>query len=548
MTEIESARYEYSPEERPAIPGSPGSPARSARARVVNALVAVALAVSATFGNALVNVNATALGGALGLYSTQVSWLPAVYVATLASANLVLVKSRAQWGIPAVTHVVLWTYLTAGLWQLAFPGFAAAIAMHAANGFAAGAVITLAIYHLMQVFPGKLRPIALVAGMGLVQMGVPLARLVPVEMLALDQWRGLCLIECAVALGLLALTTLVPLPRSEHSRSFEPLDFVTVALLLPAYLLFSGVLAQGRLQWWTDAPWMGSALIYGVLLLAVGVAIETRRERPLLQLRWLRTRDILRFAAVAVFVRLALAEQTYAAVGLLTSGGLNNDQLHMLFLVVILAMLAGLVCAILTLSERRLPYQVAAAALLIAWGAWLDSGSSNLTRPGQLLFSQALIGFGTTLFIGPALLYGMIRMFAKGADHLVTFVVLFSTTQNFGGLAGSALLGTWQIEATRFHATTLAERALTTDPAVAERIFMGTASLSAALVDPSARAAQGAGLLGRSITREAAVLAFVDIFQVLCAAGLLIAAYVLAVALYKDYRRRNAALGGVAHV
>lgn len=121
MTEIESARYEYSPEERPAIPGSPGLPARSARARVVNALVAVALAVSATFGNALVNVNATALGGALGLYSAQVSWLPAVYVATLASANLVLVKSRAQWGIPAVTHVVLWTYLTAGLWQLAFP-------------------------------------------------------------------------------------------------------------------------------------------------------------------------------------------------------------------------------------------------------------------------------------------------------------------------------------------------------------------------------------------------------------------------------------------
>ena len=52
---------------------------------------------------------------------------------------------------------------------------------------------------------------------------------------------------------------------------------------------------------------------------------------------------ILRFAAVALLVRMALAEQTYGSVGLLASSGLNNEQLRTLFLIVLGAMLLGIV-------------------------------------------------------------------------------------------------------------------------------------------------------------------------------------------------------------
>ena len=92
----------------------------------------------------------------------------------------------------------------------------------------------------------------------------------------------------------------------------------------------------------------------------------------------------MRFGAVALFVRLALAEQTYGAVGLLTSGGLTNDQLRTLFALVAVAMLAGILAAALTLSERRIPWQVMIAALVIALGAWIDTDATNLTRPPQL--------------------------------------------------------------------------------------------------------------------------------------------------------------------
>ena len=64
-------------------------------------------------------------------------------------------------------------------------------------------------------------------------------------------------------------------------------------------------------------------------------AVERRRLQPLLLTQWIGSRAILRYLAIALLVRFALAEQTYGAVGLLTATGLNNDQLRGLFTVVL---------------------------------------------------------------------------------------------------------------------------------------------------------------------------------------------------------------------
>ena len=69
----------------------------------------------------------------------------------------------------------------------------------------AAGLITLTIYYLVEAFPRRHRPLAPVVGVGLAQLGAPLARVMPVEFLATDHWRGLHLIELATALGLLAL-------------------------------------------------------------------------------------------------------------------------------------------------------------------------------------------------------------------------------------------------------------------------------------------------------------------------------------------------------
>lgn len=531
--------YVYTPEERPTFPGSPGILIHTAPRRAAYGAVAVLVAVSATFGNALVNVNVGNAAGSLGLYVAEASVLPAIYVAMNASANLTLVKARAQFGIPTITQGLLIVYALAGAWQLVFPGFASAVLIRAICGVTAAALTTLAIYYLLQTFPGRLRPLALVFGIGLVQLGTPLARLVPVELLAAHEWRGLYLIEIAIALAVLALTAVLPLPHSERSPAFEKADIVTIALLVPAYLLVCVVLGLGRLYWWADAPWLGVALACAIPLFTGAVLLERSRANPLIRIDWLSSLDILRFAGVAVFVRLALAEQTFGAVGFLTSGGLTNDQLHTLFAIVAVAMVLGMICAALTLSETRLPYQVAVAALIIAAGAWIDTDANNLSRPPQLYLSQALIGFGTTLFIGPAILYGFVRMFAHGATHLVTFIVLFSTTQNVGGLAGSAWLGSYQIAATRYHVTTLSERLSPADPQVVSRLQSGAAVVSGVVVDPAARIAQGSALLNQAAAREAGVLAYIDVFAFVRMLALSIAAYIAYLLLLAKLRGRS---------
>lgn len=493
--------------EAPAFPGSPYIATHAPGRRAAYAAIAVLAGIGATFGNGMVNVNIASLAGGQGLYTAEASLLPAVYVGFNACANLILVKARAQFGIPQVTLTLLATYALAALLHLCVPGLAGAIVVRAACGLAAAALTTTTIYHLLQVFSLKARPLALVVGVSLPQFGPPLARLMSLDFLAESQWQGLLLTELCIALVLLGAMTLVPLPPSERSQAFEGMDLVTISLLVPAGLLLSAVLGLGRILWWTDTPWLGLALASALVLAGAAWMIERQRARPLLQLRWMLTGDIVRFAMVAFLVRIALAEQTYGAVGLLSAGGLNNDQLHGLFLAVTAAMFLGIIVAALTLSERNLPWQVAVAALCIALAAWLDSGSNSLTRPPQLMLSQSLVAFGTTLFVGPTLVFGFLRMSARGGDHLVSFIVLFSVSQNIGGLAGSALLGSVQTIMAKVHAQVMSERLLASDPQTAARL------------------AQGSGALMQSLMTEANTLAYNDVFRLVALAALAVAAY-----------------------
>jgi MFS family permease len=443
-------------------------------------------------------------------------------VAITSSGNLLLVKARIHWGIPAVTQGVLAVNVVVALLQLVFPTFAMAVATRAAQGLTAAALIAVTIFYLLQVFPPKLRPAALVIGIGITQLGIPIARLFPVEMLAQHHWRNLHLVELTIPLVILALMQALPLPPSNRGKAFEPrMDFTTIVLLVPAMLLISLVLSGGRVYWWFDTPWIGWALLAAVPLLATAILLEAHRSKPLLYLEWMGSGGILRFAAVALLVRIALAEQTYGSVGLLTSGGLNNEQLHTLFLFVLGAMVLGIATAVLTLDAQRLRQQVIVAALIIALGAWLDSHATNQTRPQELYLSQALLGFGTTLFIGPALAYGFLRMLEKGPTYFVSLVVLFSSTQNVGGLAGSALLGSYQVIATRSHLAALTEHLVGSDPQVVARLQ-----------------AQGAAGLFQAASREATILAFNDVFRFVAMLALAVALFLCCLVLRDLLRGR----------
>lgn len=496
--------YQFGPSEQPIFDGGPYSPAHHPLRRAAYMLVALIVGICAQLGHALVMVNLPSIAGTIGVTQSDASWLLAVYVATNASGNLLLVRARIRFGVPKVTIGLLSAYVIATLVQLAHPDFTTALVVRMVSGAVATSLTTITIYNMLQVVAPRHRPLALVIGVTIPQLAVPIARLVPLSLLTVGQ--GLPLIELSIAMTAILLLVAVPLPPSIRARGFKPLDFLTFALAFPGMILLCGAISAGRSLWWMDTPWIGVALAGAIALLTMAFLIEHHRSNPLLLTDWIGSKDILRFIAIALLVRFALAEQTYGAIGILTVAGLTNDQLHILFLIVLGAMVLGLVTAVMTWAPPRTFTQIMVAALIIALGAWLDGDATNLTRPEQLYLSQALLGFGACLFIGPALVYGFGQVLQLGRNYLISMLVMFGISQNIGGLLGASLLGTYQISRAKAQAAALSEHLVAADPLVADRL-----------------AGQGAAGLYRSLQREASILAFNDVFQLVTLIALLTA-------------------------
>jgi hypothetical protein len=273
-------------------------------------------------------------------------------------------------------------------------------------------------------------------------------------------------------------------------------------------------------------------------MLAAACYVEWRRANPLIELRWLSAGDIVRFALVVFMSKIVLSEQTVTAIGLLNTLGVTNDELHTFSLILTLAAIAGVTCATLLFKPDRLTELGALAIALVAVGAFLDSHSTNLTRPEQLYASQAMIAFATTFFIGPALLFGMTFVLQHRGRPLASYLVLFVVLQTVGSLAGSALLGTFQAVREKAASAELARLAPPDNPIVAARLQAGAGALGHVVGDPAYRVAEGAQLLQAQASREASILAFNQTFTLVAwlAAGTTL--YLALVLMIRGLRRR----------
>jgi len=537
--------WQFAEHERPVLPGSPGSPLHPRHRQIAYALIGILLGLTVGFGNALISANTYTLQGALGLDPAEIAWLPTVYVMTNVSINLLMIKFRAQFGLRPFAMIFLILYVLITLAHLFVHGFATAIAVRAISGMAGAALSSLCLYYVMQSLPAKWRLKAVVLGIGIPQCATPLARLFSPDLLAMSQWRTLYLFELGLALLSLAAVAALRLPPTTRSKAFEPLDFLTFVLFAGSTALFAAVLGLGRIVWWTNAPWIGWALIVAIPMFAAAIVVEHHRANPLLNTRWLGSADIVRFTIVIVMARIVLSEQTYASVGLLTVLGQNNDQLVPFFLIIFVASVAGVIASAVTLDVERLGHPIMLAIGLVAVAAWFDSYATSLTRAPQMYVTQAIIGFSATFFLGPALLFGMTRALKEGAGHIISFIALFGIINSLGGLGGTALLGSYQVIREKANSSALVQQISPTDPIVTQRIAAGGAAVSRVIVDPTLRNAEGAAILSQTTTREANVLAYDDVFRLIAVLAGGTFGYLLFLLARRARREKRARLEGM---
>ncbi|MFC6444460.1 MFS transporter [Shinella zoogloeoides] len=520
--------------EQPAAP-PPAPPVITPRRAAACIAASTLLAMTQGFGMNLVAANIPQLQGPFGATSAEAVWLMAAYMAPNASLSLALIKIRNQYGLRHFAELGIAVFLVVSVLHIFITDLHSAIVLRFFAGIAAAPLSSLGFLYMLEAFtPARKLTVGISLALTNIGLAAPLTRLISPALIELGGVRALLHLEVALAMLSFAAIYLLPLTPVPRAKVIEKLDILSYVFIAIGFGSGAVILVTGRTYWWMEAQWIGELLVVMIGALTIAALLELNREKPLIDLRWLFSREMLHFAAVLILFRLMLAEQTAVASNFFQIMGLQSDQLTHLYGVVALATLAGgLLCAVI-MKPGREPGIHMIALLLIGVGAFMDSHATNLTRPEQMYLSQAMIAAGGSLFLPPAIAAGFTMALRKGPQYILSFIVVFLVTQSLGGLAGSALFGSFITLREKFHSNVLAQAMTLADPLVAARVSQLSAAYGRTITDAAVLKAEGVALLSQQVTREANVLAHNDAFFVI---ALLAVAAAAALAIHWIYIR-----------
>ncbi|MEP7454647.1 MFS transporter [Phyllobacterium sp. SB3] len=502
------------------------------------------LSMTQGLGMNLIATNIPQIQGYLGATNTETTWLVAAYMAPNVSLSIALIKIRNQYGLRNFAQLSLAIFVLVSLLHLVVTDLQSAIIIRFVSGIAAAPLSSLAFLYALEAFPpARKLTIAVCIVLTNISLASPLARLLSPTLLDIGQWSGLYTFEISLALiafGVIYLLPLAPIPRA---KVIEKLDIVSYLLIAIGFGCTAVTLVTGRLYWWFEAPWLGVLLAVAVTTITAAVVIELNREKPLLDIRWIASKEVVHFAGTILLFRLVVSEQSTVANNFFQNLGLLNDQISMIYIVSMVAMIvAGLSCAAV-MTPGRVPAIHAVALILLIAGSYMDSQSTNLTRPAQMYLSQACIAAATALFLPPAMSVGLSSALKRGPNYILSFIIVFLATQSLGGLFGQAVFGTFITIREKFHSNILAESIVLSDPLVVQRITQLTGGYSRSITDSTLLNAEGIALLSQQTTREANILAYNDAFLLIAAISLLALIILLThVSLRAFFRSREAYL------
>ncbi|AZB57739.1 MFS transporter [Cereibacter sphaeroides] len=482
---------------------------------------AVIVGLSQGLGQGFVSANIPQFAGDLGVTTTEASWLMAAYMIPRASLPLMLVKIRTQFGLRRFAEVGIVLYALVAFASLWISDLRSAVVVQFLSGVASAPLSTLGfLYMLEPLSPQNKMRIGIPMVMA-VLMGAPnLARVISPALIGDGGLWSVHLTTLGLALVSIALVYLLPLRPVPHQKVIERMDFLSFGLLAFGLGGLTVAVIMGPIHWWTDAPWIGLLMAASVASLAAALVVELNRKAPLVDFRWLASPAMLHLAVTLFLFRLILSEQSTGAPRLFQVLGLAPSQLTGLFAVILGAGILGALACVPWIRADRAPQFHFVALALIALGAFLDSHATALTRPEQMIVSQALIGFAAILFLPPSLILGLMAALQKGPNYILSFIIVFLTTQSLGGVAGSGIFTTFINYRQAFHLQTLTEQMSATDPQLVSAIARGAAGLASQSTDAGALRAQAVSGLAQQASTQAYVMAYNDAYFLICLVAL----------------------------
>ena len=545
-----SNEYQFKPHEQPFMVGSPATPDHPTRRKVFYLLIGIFIGITASFQNGLLVANLTQIQGEMGLTPVEGGWISVAYNMTNACITVLLYKIRQQFGMALFSKITLFSLLAATSLQwlvsshlldtsaIIIEPYYLEIIARGLSGMVASAMTVLAIFYCLQGMPTAKRISGLILGFGLVQFGIPLSRIISPYLAADGQLETLFLFELGLTLICFALINILELPPGNTEKVFEKLDFLSFAFFASGLAALAVFLVQGRIQWWTT-PWLSYPLIIAVVTISIALWIETHRKNPMLQVRWMRSRNIIAFTITGAVMRILLSEQNVGAAGLLANLGYGNDQLITFYAVILADSVLALVISIFRTNAMDLRRPVIFAVALIAVGAWLDTDISLNSAPYMFYVSQFMIAFAAVYFMGPMVFEGMFRAIANGPAYIISFSVIFSISQTIGGLAGAAAIQAFTTIRTQIHYADMVSSLNLGDPALMAQVAGAGRILSTQITDANQANVAAMGQVLQGIQRQATVAAYADLFFLMATIASITTLILLLNYLYHRYHKRN---------
>ena len=545
-----SNQYQFKPHEQPFMVGSPATPDHPTRRKVFYLLIGIFIGITASFQNGLLVANLTQIQGEMGLTPVEGGWISVAYNMTNACITVLLYKIRQQFGMALFSKITLFSLLAATSLQwlvsshlldtsaIIIEPYYLEIIARGLSGMVASAMTVLAIFYCLQGMPTAKRISGLILGFGLVQFGIPLSRIISPYLAVDGQLETLFLFELGLTLICFALINILELPPGNTEKVFEKLDFLSFAFFASGLAALAVFLVQGRIQWWTT-PWLSYPLIIAVVTISIALWIETHRKNPMLQVRWMRSRNIIAFTITGAVMRILLSEQNVGAAGLLANLGYGNDQLITFYAVILAASVLALVISIFRTNAMDLRRPVIFAVALIAVGAWLDTDISLNSAPYMFYVSQFMIAFAAVYFMGPMVFEGMFRAIANGPAYIISFSVIFSISQTIGGLAGAAAIQAFTTIRTQIHYADMVSSFNLGDPALMAQVAGAGRMLSTQITDANQANVAAMGQVLQGIQRQATVAAYADLFFLMAIIASITTLILLLNYLYHRYHKRN---------
>ncbi|WP_375620031.1 MULTISPECIES: MFS transporter [unclassified Bartonella] len=465
-------------------------------------------------GANIVQSNIVHLTGDFHATLTETTWLVAAYMAPNVSVAIMLIKIRYQFGLRAFAELSILGFVLVCVLQLFVTDLRSALIIRFFAGIAAAPLASLALLYMMEAFaPAKKFTVGLSLNYMNAALAAPLSRLISPNLLENGGFSSLSALEMGLVLISLVCIYTLPLTPVVRSKVIQKLDWISYGLIALGLGLNAVIMSVGILYWWYEAPWIGWGLALAIFSLVIAIIIELNREKPLIDLRWIFSKEMVQSVFILLIFHVFLLERSNLPVGFFNLFGLLNREMAPMYLAVTLGILLGGAVCVFFLRAGREDYFYLLSLGCLALGAYLDSRVNYLTRPKDMMLSQGLVSFSYALFLPPALFKGFVIAGERGPRYVLSFIAIFLLTQVTGGLMGSAFFGSLQFYFAHKNFESLTQNIVVTDPLISGEMNTLFSPSYGASVPHGLGSEQGTSMLIEKFKLTANIFAYDDVFR-----------------------------------